>query len=267
MMQKALYAGLKFSGWKKRVLRKNLDYIYPEMTDFQKETFRKRLLKNLSGDAVDFLTRSWIYSKGDSRFLIDEKSLPVFDKMKRGGLMLTAHFGNYEAIGPWLVRLGIPLLASYARLKPKFLDKWIYSRYRSIDNVHYSLFINNPKKILKLLDEGNLFCLIADQDFRNSHFVKGTLLGKPVHCNPIPAFILKYRPKTPIYICWIESGFQAKTLFAKEVRASNGKEIYSHFHDWLEEMINLSPEKWYGWIHRRFLSTQPKSKNVSRETF
>lgn len=253
-----LFETLKLSGWKKSVLRKNLDYIYPEMADSRKETFRNRLLKNLSGDAVDFLTKGWIYSEGDSRFLVDEKSLPVLKKMEQGGLMLTAHFGNYEAIGPWLVRLGIPLLASYAKLKPKALDKWIYSRYRSIDNVFYSLFINNPRKILKLMDEGNLFCLIADQDFRNSRFIKGTLLGKSVHCNPIPAFILKYRPKTPIYICWIESCVQTKTLFAKKINAANGEEVYLNFHAWLEEIIHLSPEEWYGWIHRRFLSTKLK---------
>ena len=251
-----LFETLKLSGWKKNVLRENLDYIYPEMPDFQKEKFRNRLLKNLSNDVAEFLTRSWIYSKGDSRFFIDEKSLPVLEKMKQGGLMLTAHFGNYEAIGPWLVRLGIPLLASYAKLKPKVLDKWIYSRYRSIDKVSYSLFINNPRKILSLLDEKNLFCLIADQDFRNSRFIPGTLLGKSVHCNPIPAFILKYRPKTPIYICWIESGAQTKTLLAKEISVISEKEVYTNFHAWLEEMIRLSPEKWYGWVHRRFLSTK-----------
>lgn len=253
-----LFEALKLSGWKKNVLRKNLDDVRPEMTELQKENFRNRLLKNLSSDAVDFLTKGWIYSKGDSRFSIDEKSLSVLNKMKQGGLMLTAHFGNYEAIGPWLVRLGIPLMASYARLKPKILDKWIYSRYRSIDNVHYSLFINNPRKILKLLDQGNLFCLIADQDFRKARFVPGTLFGKPVHCNPIPAFILKYRPKTPIYLCWIESGIQTKTLFVKEIQPTNEKELYQNFHAWLEKRIHLSPEKWYGWVHRRFLSTKQK---------
>lgn len=255
ILQKFLYAVLKISDWKKSVFWKNLDYIYPEMSFHQKENFRNRLLKNLSQDASEFLTRSWIYSKEDSRFSIDEKSLPVLEKMKQGGLMLTAHFGNYEAIGPWLVRLEIPLLASYAKLKPEFLDRWIYSKYRSIDNYNYSLFINNPRQILKFLDEKKLFCLIADQDSRNSHFTFGNLLGKPVHCNPIPAFILKYRPKTPIYICWIESDSKTKTLFARNIQASNGEEVFSSFHTWLEEKINLSPERWYGWIHRRYLST------------
>lgn len=254
-LQKFLYAALKISGWKKSVLWKNLDYLYPGMSIRQKKNFRDKLLKNLSQDASEFLTRSWIYSKGDSRFSVDKKSIPVLEQMKQGGLMLTAHFGNYEAIGPWLVRQGVPLLASYAKLKPEFLDKWVYSKYRSIDNYNYSLFINNPRDILKKLDEKKLFCLIADQDFRNHRFTLGNLLGKPVHCNPIPAFILKYRSKTPIYICWIESDLRTKTLFAKRIYVSNGEEVFSNFHAQLEKIINLFPERWYGWIHRRYLST------------
>ena len=256
ILQKFLYAVLKVSGWKKNVLLENLDYVYPEMSIYQKKKFRNELLKNLSHDASEFLTRNWIYSKGDLRFSVDEKSVPVLENMKQGGLMLTAHFGNYEAIGPWLVRLGIPLLASYAKLKPKFLDRWVYSRYRSIDNYNYSLFINNPREILNILDEKKLFCLVADQDFRHSHFIRGNLFGKPVHCNPIPVFILKYRPKTPVYICWLKQEEKKKTLFAKEIKLSNIEEIYLQFHQWLERIIFLSPERWYGWIHRRYLSSK-----------
>lgn len=258
ILQKTIYAILKISGWKKNVLYDNLDYIYPEMNVSEKKNFYGKLIKNLSQDSADFLTRSWIYRKNDSRFSIDEKSVPVLKKMKRGGLMLTAHFENYEALGHWLVRLGIPLAASYAKLKPEILDKWIHSKFRSIDNYDYSLFINNPRNILRLLDNSKLFCLIADQDFRKSHFILGKFLGQNVHCNPIPAFILKNRPKTPIYICWLESNFQTKKLFAKEIQASDGEEIFSKYHQWLEEKIHLSPEKWYGWIHRRFLSTKEK---------
>lgn len=251
-----LFEVLNLSGWKKHVLDRNLEYVFPQKISKERKIFRKRLLQNLSSDAVDFLTGNWTYSSTDSRFCVDKSSLPVLEKMKKGGFLLTAHFENYEILGPWLVRMEIPLVASYAKLKPEWLDKWVHKKYRSVDNIEYSLFINNPKKILNLLDEGKLFCLLADQDFRGSRFTKGSFLGKPVHCNPLPAFILKYRPKTPFYICWNESTKNGKTLFAKEIFVSAGEDIFSNFHGWLEERINLSPEKWYGWVHRRFLSTK-----------
>ncbi len=262
ILQTVLYAALKVSGWKKKVLWENLEYVSPGMSELQKKSFRKRLLKNISRDAADFITKSRIYSSKDSRFEIDPASLPVFKKMQKGGLMLTAHFGNYEIIGPWLVRMGIPLVASYAHLKPKILDNWVYSHIRSVDRYNYSLFINNPRDIIKVLDVNKLFCLIADQDYRESHFISGKLLGKPVHCNPIPQFILKHRPNTPIYICWLNSQNNKRILFAQEIITTNCEKIFDRYHIWLENQIKKSPEEWYGWIHRRYLSTM-KSTNQS----
>jgi KDO2-lipid IV(A) lauroyltransferase len=77
--------------------------------------------------------------------------------MKAGGLFMTAHYGNYEAIGPWLCKMGIRLKASYARIKPLFLNKILENKVRAANNESYSIFINNPKNILELIDEGKFF--------------------------------------------------------------------------------------------------------------
>ena len=178
ILQTILYAVLKVSGWKKKVLWENLEHVRPGMLNTQKKAFYQKLLKNITRDAADFITKSRIYSKEDPRFEIDPASIPVLEKMKKGGLMLTAHFGNYEIIGPWLVRIGVPLVASYAHLHPKILDNWVYSHIRSVDKYNYSLFINNPRDIIKTLDANNLFCLIADQDYRKPRFIPGKLFRK-----------------------------------------------------------------------------------------
>ena len=260
ILQTILYAVLKVSGWKKKVLWENLVHVRPGMLNTQKKAFYQKLLKNITRDAADFITKSRIYSKEDPRFEIDPASLPVLEKMKKGGLMLTAHFGNYEIIGPWLVRIGIPLVASYAHLHPKILDNWVYSHIRSVDKYNYSLFINNPRDIIKTLDANNLFCLIADQDYRKPRFIPGKLFKKLVHCNPIPQFILEHRPQTPVYICWLNSQNDKRILSAQEMTATDGGEIFDKYHLWLEKQIEKSPEEWYGWIHRRYLSTQKSTE-------
>lgn len=260
-LQKILFFFLNLIRWKKQVLFTNLEYIYPQINLSQKKIFYKKLLKNLTQDAADFITKSCIYSAKNSKFIIDSKSLPVLEKMKKGGLMLTAHFENYEAIGPWLVRLNIPLVASYARLHPKFLDKLVYKHFRTIDSQSYSLFINNPKDIIQNLKAGKLFCLLADQDYRKSHFICGNFLKKTVHCNPIPQFILSHLSQTPVYLCWLNSQNNHKILFAKEIYPKNGEELFQFFHQWLELQIEKSPEKWYGWVHRRYLSTMNSPSN------
>ena len=50
-------------------------------------------------------------------------------------------------------------------------------------------------------------------------------------------------------------------LFAKEIYPKNGEELFQFFHQWLELQIEKSPEKWYGWVHRRYLSTMNSPSN------
>lgn len=269
ILQRILYAGLKISGWKKKIIDKNLSLVNFDMSAELQKTFYSRLFKNLSTDAADFLTRSCIYSQGDVRFQVAKESIPVLEKMKNGGLMLTAHLQKYETIGPWLMKLGIPLMASYAKIRPEFLDRWIHSHIRSTDGKPYSLFIHNPREILRLLDCGKLFCLIADQDYRKRNFTPGTLFEKSVHCNPLPDFILKNRPNTPIFLCWISFQNSIHTLHAQEIFPKNGKETFEIYHHWLENLVKASPEIWYGWTHRRFLSTMnstvPKLRDLNHK--
>ncbi len=256
LFQKFLYAILSAFHWKKKVLFSNLDYVCPEMKKAEKETFYNHLLKNISQDATDFIFRTQIYEKNNPYFQICPECLSTFEKMQKGGLMLTAHFKGYENLGPWLVRMSIPLVASYARIKPKFLENWVQSKLRSIDNQPYSQFIKNPRDIIRLLDNHQLFCFIADQDFRHPHFIHGTLMGKPVHCNPIPQFILRHRPSTPIFFCWLEEQNSQLWIHSKEIHAESGEDLYFQFHRWMEIQIKKSPEIWFGWTHRRYLSTK-----------
>lgn len=268
-----LFFLLYFFNWKKQVVFANYLYIYSDRSIENAAFFYKMLLKNLSKQAIDFLIyrtpftnapskmEKYPFTFNDLKLSIDKSSHDTINKMKAGGLFMTAHYGNYEAIGPWLCRLGIPLKASYAPIKPLFLNKILENKIRAVNNESYSFFINNPKNILSLIDEGKLFCLIADQDYRKSKPIPSTFLDKPVLCNPIPEFILKHRPHTPIYFCHLKEEKNTRVLFAKEIKLINNDitTIYTQFNFWLEQLIKNDPTFWYGWTHRRFLG---KSKNL-----
>lgn len=264
----ALYFILKYSGWKRGVLNANLKLIYPLKSENEIQKLRISLFKNLSKDGADFLFGLTSYKTAPKEFssyphlqvgvavTIDPSSKTVLEKMRSGGLMLTAHYGNYEGLGAWLCRLGIPLIASYAPIRPQFLNNYLYNHLRCIGSHHYSTFIQNPRHILASLDQGNLFCLIADQDYRKSRPTKDTFLGQPVCCNPIPAFILKHRPRTPVFISWVKTTSSQQTLFAKELILegnANPDIAIFEFNRWLETRIREDYSLWYGWLHRRFL--------------
>jgi len=258
------------------------------------------LLKNLTRHASELLFRFGTFKRLPADFLkypcsvdgwdfaLDEAAIPVLEKMRSGGIFLTAHYGNYEAMGPWLCRLGIPLVASYIPVKPKWLNNILERKIRAVDGRSYSVDARTPRDFLRILNDGELFCLLADQDSRIPSALPGTFLGRPANVNPLPDFLLKHRPQTPVFICWMEergafpedaslkcaSLKKVRVLHAIEVERvqvasparlaspapspSQSSVVNSQFNRWLEQRILENPNLWYGFTHRRFYSQTPE---------
>lgn len=263
LFEKALFLILFCMGWKKRTIRANTEYVQIcGITD--KKTFYRQLIKNLSHHVSDIVfkfgsfkklpheTIQYPFQMDGTHYQIAPGSETVLNKMRKGGIFLTAHYGNYEAMGPWLCRLGIPLKASYIPLKPKWFNRIVENKIRAIDGKTYSVHARTPRDFLQLLKRQNLFCLLMDQDSRIPSAADGNFLGKPAKVNPLPEFLLRHKPETPVYICWMEESPQSKILHAEEIRSKN---VNDSFNQWLEARIQENPALWYGWTHRRFYST------------
>ena len=269
IFEKLLYRALLVSGWKRNVVQANLQYTHPEYSKIIYSNKYKQIIKNLTHHVCDILFNfnlfkklphdfsSYPFIQNGITYKLSEGSEPVLKKMREGGIFLTAHYGNYEAIGPWLCRLGIPLKASYIPLKPAWLNRIVENKIRSVDQRNYSVNAKSPREFLRLLDDKNLFCLLMDQDSRIESATTATFLEKQVHVNPLPDFLLKHRPQTPIFICWLEETSSEKILHAIEI-APTDNSVNDAFNRWLENRIAENPALWYGWTHRRFYSCNPE---------
>ena len=277
---------LRSCGWKRATVYANLRHVKDACGGLPADasrfpSFYGKLLRNLARHAGELLFRFSTFKKLPSLtssypcridgidFAIAEGSAPVLEKMRCGGIFLTAHYGNYEAIGPWLCRLGIPLVASYIPVKPAWLNRILDKRIRSVNGRPYGVDARTPREFLRLLDGGKLVCLLADQDSRIPSALDGEFMGKPVRNNPLPDFLLKHRPATPVYICWLEDGCGrrgdggakgVRTLHAIELSRTPGSgtedslSIMTPYNAWLKFRIGENPALWYGWTHRRFYS-------------
>lgn len=270
--EKVVFTLLYTAMWKFSVVQANRALTQGE-SPAESRKFYRRLLRNLTRHVAQIIfhfgdfkklpkdTADYPFHPSHDRntYELAPGSAPVLEKMREGGIFLTAHFGNYEAIGPWLCRLGIPLKASYIPLKPAWLNRFVEGRLRSVDGESYSVNARTPREFLRLLDEHKLFCLLADQDSRIPSAQAGTFLGHEVHMNPLPDFLLKHRPGTPVYICWMEELHDKKILHAEEFPTAPGKKIMDTYNRWLENRIAEKASLWYGWTHRRFLGSMPEA--------
>lgn len=304
------YAVLAVTGWKKKTVEANLRHVSQgtwsrEVADSRIEQRNSgisprglycRMLKNLTRHVGELLFCFDTYKnlpencaaypcKRDGwNFEIAEGAAPVIEKMRGGGIFLTAHYGNYEASGAWLCALGVPLKASFIPLKPAWLNRYVYENVRCVRGRPYSISAKTPREFLAQLDgkapdcngQKQLFCLLADQDSRVGSALDGTFLECPAKVNPLPDFLLKHRPNMPVFFCWIEERGSRKILHAMESETTPQDSVISaadadlRQHDpresvvngayrkWLEERIRENPSLWYGWTHRRFKSMNPE---------
>lgn len=279
------YSVLKLAGWKRKTVLANAKHV-ADAVPLDAVSY-DTLLKNLTRHVSELLFCFGTFKKLPHDFTaypccvdgwnfdIAEGSAPVLEKMRKGGIFLTAHYGNYEAMGPWLCCLGIPLVASYIPVKPKWLNNILERKIRAVDGRSYSVDARTPRDFLRILNDGNLFCLLADQDSRIPSALSGSLLGQPANVNPLPDFLLKHRPQTPVFICWMEerdassNGASSKTvrvLHAIEVTGVQSKiavtaessVVNNQFNSWLEQRIRENPNLWYSFTHRRFYSRSPE---------
>lgn len=325
----AAYAVLLTCGWKKKTVEANLQHVSQgawgrEVADSRIEQrnsetrlrnsginprgLYRRMLKNLTQHVGEMLFCFDTYKKLPENcaenfpgaaypckrdgvtFELAEGTAAVVEKMRGGGIFLTAHYGNYEASGAWLCALGVPLKASFIPLKPAWLNRYVYEKVRCVRGRSYSIDARTPREFLNQLDgnapdcngQKQLFCLLADQDSRIGSALDGTFLECPAKVNPLPDFLLKHRPNTPVFFCWIEERGSRKILHALEsetnpqdsVISAADADLRQHDHNhpenargsivdgayrnWLEERIRENPALWYGWTHRRFRSKNPE---------
>lgn len=300
------YTVLKLAGWKRKTVLANAKHVAGAVPNADSKILLDYniLLKNLTRHASELLFCFGTFKRLPAdfskypccvdgwNFALDEAAIPVLEKMRSGGIFLTAHYGNYEAMGPWLCCLGIPLVASYIPVKPKWLNNILERKIRAVDGLSYSVDARTPRDFLRILNDGKLFCLLADQDSRIPSALPGTFLGRPANVNPLPDFLLKHRPQTPVFICWMEERGaspserrKVRVLHAIEVERaqvagsaqsesaspahssssiansahspSQSSVVNTQFNRWLEERIAENPNLWYGFTHRRFYSQSP----------
>ena len=119
-----LFGALLLLNWKRTTVRANYEVARkwnPAVARTKFPLFYERLLCNLARHVGELLfcfplfkrlpreLLAYPYSLGGIRFEIAPDSEIVLQEMRKGGIFLTAHYGNYEAMGPWLCCLGVPL--------------------------------------------------------------------------------------------------------------------------------------------------------------
>lgn len=186
---------------------------------------------------------------------------------KRGAIMITAHFGNFELLGYTIARLGLPLTAV---MRP--LDNPLLNEYLESTRAGGGVTLLHKKGVAdaadEILSDGRTLCFIADQDAGRKG-VFADFFGRKASWYKSIGLLAMHR-RVPIIAGSarrINRGFRYRISVDRIIQPAEWDDrpdpllwITETFAAALEAGIRRAPEQ-YLWAHRRWKSRPKPRRN------
>lgn len=200
---------------------------------------------------------SGIKNKFSFHFDGEENLLKITD-MKKGGILLSAHIGNWDVAGHLFTRLQTPINivlydAEHERIK-EYLEGVTGKRNMNIivikDDLSHIYAISNA------FEKNELVCMHADRFLPGNKTVTTKFLGQDAKF-PMGPFLLAATFKVPVsYVFACKEDKLHYHLFASEIKdySNFGKEemiagMLSDYAGEMEQKIKKYPEQWFNYFN------------------
>lgn len=243
----------RVTGWQKRA-KKNLAYVWPD-------TPPERARAIIDG-SLDNAGRAIIETWSADEFAQLNKKAPLigpgaeaFRKAREAGqpvLIVTGHFGNYDAIGLAMRASGFEFGALYKAMKNPLFNKAYVAAIGQFCDALFATDRRGVTQMARHLKSGGIAAMNLDVHRYDGSAT--TFLGKPVLTATTPAeWALKFGALLlPVYTIRQPDGFSFEVFVdTPVVPNSDLTAVTQELCDSLERQVILRPEQWF-WIHRRW---------------
>lgn len=236
----------------RRRVEANLRLILPDLDAGARRGVRRGMAGNFGRTIVEILDNRGFHARADWIAPTGPGAAALLEAARGGGAVLvTGHFGQWEAGRAWLLSQGVSCAGVY----------------REIDNPHLNtLYVDNleaggpvfPKNrsgvrgMVRHLAKGGVLAILADQ-----YEKRGTPLdfvGRPAPTTLVPAELaLKFGlPLIPIYGRRLPDGVAVQVEVDPPIPRGSAAQMMQAANDSLAERVRRVPEQYY-WLHRRWV--------------
>lgn len=242
----------------------NLQNAFPEKSMTEIIMIAKGVYRNMAVIAAEFFDIPWLDEERIREMVAVEGLEHCVEalKKKRGLLMVTAHFGNWELGAIAFSLFFQPVLLLYRPLDNLFLDRLVASVRSATGN---RLLVKNKamRKMLRTINANGIVGLLIDQNWSWQEGVFVEFFGRPA-CTSDGVARLAMHAEAPVIPCFMVRREDGKyTLVIGEAielvdtgeREADVLINTQNFTRIVEEMIRKYPDQWF-WVHQRW-KTQP----------
>ncbi len=252
------------AGFNQRV-RANLKIARPDLTQPEVE-YLCRAVSNNAGRTLIELYAGQPFQERARAAPISGPGLAALEQAREQGrpvILMTGHFGNYDAGRANLIARGHKMGALYRRMaNPYFNDHYV----RTISAIGTPLFEQGRRgmaQMVRHLKQGGIIAIVGDLHAHGGKEL--TFFGQPAVTATAPAELaLKYDAvMIPIYSIRRPNGLNFDIVMLDPIPHSDPLTMTQNINDGLEALVREHMEQWF-WIHRRWkpwknLGLQPDS--------
>ncbi|MEO0937050.1 MAG: lysophospholipid acyltransferase family protein [Pseudomonadota bacterium] len=240
------------AGYQRRAER-NLAHIYPDMPPAERKRIARACLRNAG--------RTIIENYGSAELLARMKDAPIHgpgmaalqeaDKAGRPVILVTGHFGNYEATRAALVGRGFDVGGLYRDMANPYFNRHYVATMQAFGGPVFAQGRRGTAGFVRHLKGGGQLVLLFDQ-----HVFEGKVLdfmGQPAK-TALSAAELALRFDAlliPFYATRGSDGMSFTCELEAPVPHSTPAAMTQALNDSLAARVRANPEQWF-WVHRRW---------------
>ncbi|NEX12731.1 MAG: lipid A biosynthesis acyltransferase [Prosthecochloris sp.] len=244
---------------RRSLVERNLSQTFPLKSAREISVIARKVYRNVVISLLEVFRIPMIDGRNGAEKLIDadlDEFLSATRDQGRGGVIISAHFGNWELTGVCVGLLGAPMTIVVKRLRNALIDREI----NALRSFHGNSVVYKKQALregLRLLQGGGYITMLADQSDPKGGFVM-PFLGRPASVFLGPAF-LALKAGVPVFLGMTRRQESGRYLLeAREIPTSDlsfGKagiqELARRYTEAIEEYIYRYPEEWF-WLHDRW---------------
>ncbi len=234
-------------------IRNNLRYIYPDISEAKVVDLTKDIGRNFGRTFTEiffngaYRERQDLFHAAGPGFVSLEEA--VMDG--KGAVLVSGHFGQWEAIRHYCKAQSIPVGAVYRPNTNVYFDRVFLRELKKSGAPIFPSGRKGTVDVLKFVKGGGVVAILTDQRVPNAK--KFDFLGHGAESSTVAAKIaLKHDvPLIPVYGTRRPDSLDIDIAFEAPIPPSDADTMTQAINDSLSARVREHPEQWF-WLHRRW---------------
>ncbi len=231
----------------------NLALVFPEMPDSERQRIFHGCVDNFGRIFVEAYSTSGFVRRA-GRGVPTGQGLAAIERAAGRGqpvVLVTGHFGNYEAGRVMLIKRGHSVGGLYRPMNNRYFNRHYVRTMERIGTPVFPRGRSGIKGLVKFVGEGGMAVILTDQFSREGDELDFMGLTSMTNTAAARIAVRKQALLVPFYGIRRKNGLDFDVVFERPIEHGDVSDMTQQLNASLEARIRANPEQYF-WIHRRW---------------